>query len=340
MSYRVSVKPSGREFTVEEEESIIDAALRQGLALPYGCRSGFCGDCKGKVLSGAVRYPDGVPDALSEDEQAQGLALFCQARAAGDLVLEAHELNTAAEIPVRNLPCKVARMERLAPDVMRLFLKLPEGERLQFLAGQYVDFLLKDGRHRAFSMANAPHDDEFIELHIRHVEGGEFTDFVFNALQEKTLLRIEGPHGSFCLREASERPIIFMAGGTGFAPIKAIIEHALAEGLRRQMHLYWGARARADLYLHELAMRWALEVPEFRYTPVLSEPQAQDHWQGRTGFVHATIAQDYPSLADHDVYAAGPPIMVDAGGQAFLAQGLPADHYFSDAFTLAKDSKK
>lgn len=340
MSYRVSVQPSGREFTVEEDESIIDAALRQGLTLPYGCRSGFCGDCKGKVLSGAIHYPDGLPSALTEDEQARGLALFCQARAAGDLVLEAHEVSTAAEIPVRNLPCKVARMERLAPDVMRLFLKLPEGERLQFMAGQYIDFLLKDGRHRAFSMANAPHDDEFIELHIRHVEGGEFTDFVFEALKEKTVLRIEGPHGSFCLREESERPMIFMAGGTGFAPIKAIIEHALAEGLQRSMHLYWGARGRADLYLDALAQRWALEVPQFRYTPVLSDPRPEDQWPGRTGFVHAAIAADYPSLADHDVYAAGPPIMVDAGGEAFLAQGLPAERYFSDAFTLAKDSKR
>ena len=148
------------------------------------------------------------------------------------------------------------------------------------MAGQYIDFVLKDGRHRAFSMANPPHDDAFIELHIRHVEGGEFTDYVFNQLEEKTVLRVEGPHGSFHLREDSDRPIILMAGGTGFAPIKGIIEHAVAEGIKRPMHLYWGVRAKEDLYLNELAEQWVATVPGFRYTPVLSQPNAADQWQG------------------------------------------------------------
>lgn len=340
MSHKVSVLPSGHSFTVEEGESILDAALRQGHAFPYGCRSGFCGDCKSKVVEGDVEYPDGTPPGLSETEALTGMALLCQARPCSDLTLEAREVTEAADIPVRNLPCKVARKERLCHDVVRLFLKLPEGERLQFLAGQYIDFLLKDGRHRAFSMANPPHDDDLIELHIRHVAGGEFTDYVFNQLEEKTVLRIEGPHGGFHLRENSDRPIIFMAGGTGFAPIKSIIEHAVAEGIQRPMHLYWGVRARADLYLNELAEEWAARLPNFRYTPVLSDPAPEDAWSGATGYVHEVIAREYPDLSGHEIYTAGPPVMVEAGLHAFTAQGLAQECYYSDAFNLAMDGKK
>ncbi len=340
MSYTISVLPSGHSFTVEPGESILDAALRQGFAFSYGCRSGFCGDCKSKVVKGEVAYPDGTPPGLSEAEALTGMALLCQAHARSDLTLEAREVNAAEDIPVRNLPVKVARKERLSHDVMRIYLKLPEGERLQFMAGQYIDFVLKDGRHRAFSMANPPHDDAFIELHIRHVEGGEFTDYVFNQLEEKTVLRVEGPHGSFHLREDSDRPIILMAGGTGFAPIKGIIEHAVAEGIKRPMHLYWGVRAKEDLYLNELAEQWVATVPGFRYTPVLSQPNAADQWQGETGYVHEVIARDYPDLSGYEIYTAGPPVMVEAGLGVFTAQGLPQESYYSDAFNLAMDAKK
>jgi CDP-4-dehydro-6-deoxyglucose reductase len=222
--------------------------------------------------------------------------------------------------------------------VVRLYLKLPEGERLQFLAGQYLDFILPDDRRRAFSIANAPHDDKLIELHIRLVDEGEFTHFIFEQLNEKAILRVEAPFGNFYLRENSSRPIIFMAGGTGFAPVKGIIEHAFAEAIKRPMHLYWGVRSKRDLYMDELPRQWAEHHDNFSYTPVLSEPDAD--WQGRTGFVHDAIVEDFEDLSGYEIYASGPPVMVNAGVEAFPAAGLPLEHYFSDAFEYAKDRQR
>lgn len=338
MSFSVKVEPSGHSFPVEDDEPILDAALRHGLALPYGCRNGACGSCMGKVLEGKVAYPDDeLPPALSEAQAGTGMALFCQARALGNLVIETREVAAGQDIPIKKLPTRIAEMSRLNHDVMLLKLKLPASERLQFLAGQYVDFVLKDGRRRSFSLANAPHDDEFLVLHIRHVEGGRFTGEVFDKMKVKDILRIEGPFGGFYLREESERPIIFMAGGTGFAPIKGMLEHAFASGLDRPMHLYWGARAVRDLYMQELPAQWLREHSNFQYTPVLSEPLPEDHWQGRTGYVHEAIIQDHPQLAGYAIYASGPPPMVYAGQDAFPAHGLDLDHYYSDAFEYNKD---
>lgn len=333
MSYSVKIEPSGHTFEVEENEAILEAALRQGLSLPYGCRSGACGSCVVKVVSGEVKY-DGVdhPSAVTEDEHALGMTVLCQAQAVSDLVIESREATVEQDIQVRTLPCRIADMQRLNHDVMQLKLKLPSTDRLQFLAGQYIDLLLKDGRHRSFSLANPPHDDDYLELHIRHVEGGEFTSEVFEKMHVKDILRIEGPHGQFFLREESDRPIIFMAGGTGFAPVKAMIEHALVAGITRPMHIYWGARAREDLYMHEFAKKLANKHEHIFYTPVLSEPQAEDNWDGRTGFVHEAILADHASLSGYEIYAAGPPVMVYAGRDHFPQQGLDLENYISDAF--------
>jgi len=336
MTCKVRVQPSDHEFTVKTGESVLDAALRQGVMLPYGCRNGTCGSCKGKVVTGQVIYESPTP-ALSGADQDAGLALFCQARPRGDLTIEARE-TTVQDFQVKKLPARVAKKESLAPDVIRLFLKLPAAQRLQFLAGQYIDFLLPDGRHRSFSLANAPHDDEYIELHIRHVEKGEFTEYVFDYMKEKSMVRIEGPHGDFYLREDSPRPMLFVAGGTGFAPIKGIIEHAFAAGETRPMHLYWGARAKVDLYLDSLPQQWLREYANFQYTTVLSAPAAEDHWQGHTGFVHEVMVTDYPDLSGYDVYAAGPPAMVRATRDACVANGLPPEQFFSDPFEFAPDA--
>lgn len=337
MSFKVRIEPSGHSFCVEYDETILDAALRHGFALPYGCRNGACGSCKGKLIEGDVSYGENFPPALSDDEMERGLALFCSARPKGDLVIEVREIGAAKDIPVKVLPCRVAKMERLNDDVMRLYLKLPATERLQYLAGQYIDFLLKDGRRRSFSIANAPHDDELLELHIRRVEGGRFTSEVFSKLKEKAILRFEGPLGSFFLREDSRGPIILMAGGTGFAPIKGIIEHAISEGMTRPMHLYWGARARADLYLDSLARQWAREHAHIDYTPVLSAPKPDDDWHGRRGYVHEAILADFGDLGPYQIYASGPPQMVKAGQTAFTERGLDPDNYFFDSFEYAAD---
>lgn len=340
MRFSIVVEPSGHRFEAEANETILDAALRQGVALPYGCRNGACGSCVAKIIRGEVRYPGGLPPAISVEEDALGMAVLCQAQAASDLVIESREVESASQIEPRILPTRIETMQRLNHDVMLLKLRLPATERLQFLAGQYIDILLRDGRRRSFSLANAPHDDVLLELHIRHIEGGEFTSEVFDKMKVKDMLRIEGPHGQFYLREESERPIIFMAGGTGFAPVKSMIEHALASGSSRPMHLYWGARAREDLYLHELAEQWAAGHPQIRYTPVLSEPKPEDHWQGAIGFVHQAIIRDYPDLSGHEIYAAGPPAMVYAGQDLFPAHGLDLQHYFSDAFEYQRPEAK
>ncbi|MCG6971269.1 MAG: CDP-6-deoxy-delta-3,4-glucoseen reductase [Gammaproteobacteria bacterium] len=332
MRFSIKIEPSGRCFTADDQEPILNAALRQGLNLPYGCRDGHCGSCKARLLSGEVHYPQNLTEALSDEERMAGIALLCQARALSDITMEAHLVGTGDEITVKKLPCRVQSKKLLAHDVMELTLKLPVTERLQFLAGQYIDILLADGRRRSFSLANAPHDDQLLVLHIRHVEGGEFSDYVFHQLEEKSILRIEGPLGSFYLREDSDRPMIFMAGGTGFAPIKSLMEHCLAENTTRAIHFYWGARAKRDLYSHALASQWAEQHTHIHYTPVLSDPAATDHWQGRTGYVHQAVIEDFADLNDYEVYACGPPAMVTAGQQAFLNRGLEESHYYSDAF--------
>lgn len=337
MSFRVHVEPSGHEFVTDEGETILAASLRHGLALPYSCRSGLCGACKGKILRGSVDYGEYEEKALSAQDRASGKALFCQARPLTDLVVEAHEVTAAEGIPIKTLPCRVVRLERLADDVMAVYLRLPQSERLQFLAGQYIDILLRGGARRSFSLANAPHDDELLQIHVRRVPGGNFSDHVFDSMKERELLRFQGPYGIFFLRNDSERPILLMAGGTGFAPIKSIVEHALSKKDPRPMHLYWGARREPDLYMHELAQSWANTQPNFRYTPVLSEVVSENQWRGRTGWVHDALIADYPHLGAHDVYASGPPPMIEAGRTAFQAHDLPEDRLYFDSFEFSHD---
>ena len=335
MPHRITIKPSNHAFeTQDEDESVLEAALREGFVIAYGCRNGACGTCKGKVLEGSVDYGVHQEAALPDTEKAQGYALFCQAKPLTDLVIECREISAVKDIPVRTLPCRVHTMEKLAPDVMRIQLKLPANERLQFLAGQYLDILMRGGMRRSLSMANPPHDDAFVELHLRNY-GGPFSTHVFTKMKEKEILRFEGPLGTFFLREDSAKPIVFLASGTGFAPIKAIIEHALHKGISRPMTLYWGGRRPPDLYLDDLAQGWAREH-DIRYVPVLSEAQPEDAWTGRTGFVHRAVMEDFPDLTGYQVYACGVPLMVDAAHKDFTTQcGLPEDEFYSDAFTPA-----
>jgi CDP-4-dehydro-6-deoxyglucose reductase len=305
--------------------------------------------CRARLLKGSIDYggyapPGTVPLGLTPEELSTGHVLLCQARPQGDLELEVREVEGVAGLVIKTLPARIERIERLAHDVMGLWLKLPKVERLQFLAGQYLDILLSDGRRRSFSLANAPRADALLELHVRLVPGGAFTTEVFERLQPKALLRVQGPLGSFFLREDSTRPILMIAGGTGLAPLKGMIEHAIAVGSfgggGRTVHLYWGVRAQRDLYLVDLPARWAREQPWFRWTPVLSEPDAG--WTGRTGWVHDALLSDYleggrgaAKLADHDVYMAGPPPMCRAARAAFAAAGLPDDQLYYDSFEFS-----
>ena len=335
MSFQITIRPSGHVFEAGDDETVLEAALRQGFALPYGCRNGACGSCIGRLLRGEVDYGPRRPPALSGADEADGKALFCQAVAMTDLEIEVREIGAARDIVIKTLPCRVVRLRRLNHDVMEMHLKLPATERLQFLAGQYIDILMKDGRRRSFSLANAPHRDELLELHVRHVPGGAFSDQVFGGMKEKALLRLEGPLGTFFLRDDSPRPLLLMGGGTGFAPLKGMLEHAFETGLTRPMHLFWGVRALRDLYMDTLPRQWAADHVHFSYTPVLSEPLPDDDWTGETGYVHEALLYAYPDLSGHDVYMAGPPPMIQAARAAFTAAGLPEDQLFYDSFDYA-----
>jgi len=350
MSYQVTVRPSGRQFTVEGDETILAAALRSGVGLPYGCKNGACGTCKAGVLAGQWTQGPHSASALTPEEQAGRRLLVCCSRPQSDLEIEARELSGFGDIPIRKMPCRVASIERPAPDVAIVTLQLPASERLQFRAGQYLEFILRDGSRRSYSMATAPHADEAIALHIRHMPGGQFTDALFGAkepaIKARDILRIEAPLGTFFLREDNARPIVLLASGTGFAPVKAIAEHIFHKRLNRDepdrparpVRLYWGCRSRRDLYLPDLPEQWAREQPNFTYVPVLSDALPQDGWTGRTGFVHRAVMEDLPDLAAWQVYACGAPVMVDAARKDFTQRcSLPEDQFFADAFTSQAD---
>jgi CDP-4-dehydro-6-deoxyglucose reductase len=338
MTFQVTVTPSGRQFSCEADETILSAALRAGVILPYGCKNGACGSCKGKVTDGTVVHGNHQQRALTEDEAAQGMSLFCCAKPQSDLTIEARELVANDEYPVKKMPTRIAKLEKLSDDVMLVALQLPANEKLNYRAGQYIEFLLRDGKRRSYSMANAPHDAEHISLHIRHMPGGLFTDQVFSTLKERDILRFEGPQGTFYLREDSDKPIILLASGTGFAPIKALVEQLIHTKSTRPVALYWGGRRPADLYMDKLCQEWAAQLPGFRYVPVISDAQAEDQWQGRTGFVHQAVMADHADLSAYQVYACGAPVMVDSAKRDFVAQcQLPADEFYADSFTSEAD---
>ena len=335
--FTIENQVSGKVFRTDGDSAILDDALIHGLNFPYGCQKGFCGKCKATIIEGEVGYEGDIPNGITPEEVAEGMALLCQCRAKSDISLVINELDSVADIEVRNLPCKVESIKHLNHDVTQIILKIPGSESLQYLAGQYVDLIHPDFEPRAFSIANAPTNSSLIELHVRQIENGKFTNFVFNELEEKSLLRIEGPKGDFFFREDSKKPVILVAGGTGLAPIKSIIEHAIATKLNRSIYLYWGVRDEVDLYM-DLPVQWANEYDYIHFVPVLSEPN--DAWQGRTGFVHESVLSDFDDLTGYEIYACGPPVMVKATAKTFVEQGMIKDNFFSDAFVFAFTGKK
>ena len=343
MNFKLTLLPSGRHLQVLDGETLLNAAIREGVGLPYGCRDGACGSCKSKLLEGRVTHGAHQQKALSGAEEAAGLILTCCATPQTDCVVEARSVPGAGEFAVLKMPTRVLSLQRPAPDVALIRLQLPANQLFRYHAGQYVEFILAGGARRSYSMANAPGPLEgppTIELHIRHLPGGLFTDAVFGSMKEKDILRIEGPFGSFFLRE-STKPMILLASGTGLAPIKAIIEQMRDQGLNRPAQLYWGCRSRVDLYLHDWARQATAELPWLRYIPVLSEAKPEDGWDGRTGNVHQAVMADHPDLSGHQVYACGAPPMIDAAQRDFpLHCALPPDEFLADAFTSEADKHK
>ncbi len=341
MAFQVLVQPSGRSFSVDAGETLLSAGIRQGVGMPYGCKDGACGSCKCQKVSGDIHMAAYQQKALSDEELSQGMVLTCRATALSDVVLESRQVTRADAFPIRKMPVRIASMEKLTDDVMRISLQLPSTENMQFHAGQYVEFLLRDGSRRAYSMANAPHTlaagAPTIDLHIRHMPGGKFTDHVFGTMKEKEIQRIEAPFGSFYLREDSDKPMVLLASGTGFAPIKALIEHMQYRHIKRLAHVYWGGRRPADLYMHNWLTEQCLQMPNLHYVPVVSDALPEDNWQGRTGFVHAAVLQDIPELSGYQVYACGAPVVINAAQSDYLKHGLPADAFFADSFTSEAD---
>jgi CDP-4-dehydro-6-deoxyglucose reductase, E3 len=347
-SFQVLVQPSGRAFAVNPEEPILAAAIRQGIGMPYGCKDGACGSCKCKKLEGTVAHGPHQRKALSEEDEAAGFVLTCCGVPQSDVVLESRQVTDESAFPVRKMPSRVLSLEKKSHDVMVIRLQLPANDTLRYHAGQYIEFILRDGSRRSYSMANAPHMTERsessphnpggLELHVRHMPGGKFTDHVFTAMKEKEILRVEGPFGSFYLREDSDKPMILLASGTGFAPIKAVIEHMQHKGIAREATLYWGGRRPADLYLDDWVRDKMAEMPSLKYVPVISNALPEDNWTGRTGFVHKAVMEDFPDLSGHQVYACGAPIVVDSARAEYCAPAkLAPEDFFADSFTTEAD---
>ena len=336
MSFVVKIFKQDISFEVHEKESILEAALKQGINLPYGCRNGECGSCIAEIKSGSFFYDNGNPIHYSQTNSDGNNIFLCQAKAASDIEINTRSLEKNDAMEIKQFPCRVKSYEKLNESVLRIILELPKTESLQFLPGQYIDFILPEGKRRSFSLANPPHQDQTLELHVRYYDGGIFSEYAFNELKNNTLMKIEGPLGQFTLHN-SERPIIMIAGGTGFAPIKSIIEHALKINDPRTIHFYWGARLKNDLYIDNLVIEWVKKFPHITYTPVLSKSEKKFDWSGKTGYVHEAVLEDYHDLSDHDVYACGPPPMINAIMETFPENHLKKENLFSDSFEFAND---
>ena len=338
MTFHITVLPSGHQFNCEPDETVLAAAIKAGIGLPYGCKNGACGSCKGKVVAGIVTHRAHQQRALPLEEETAGGALFCCATAHSDLVIEAREVSGGSDFPIKKLPSRVTTLEKVTLDVAIITLQLPATERLQYRAGQYLEIMLAGGKRRSYSIANAPGLDTPITLHVRHIAGGLFTEHVFGQMKERDILRFEGPLGTFFLREESTKPMLLLASGTGFAPLKAIIEQMMLLQSTRPMVLYWGGRRPHDLYMDALCRQWGASLPNFRYVPVVSDAQTDDQWQGRTGLVHRAVMSDLPDLSEYQVYACGAPLMIDAAKRDFVQScRLPEPEFYADAFTTEAD---
>lgn len=331
MHYLVHIKPNGYNLNVTVGETVLAAALRQGYYFPHDCENGVCGTCKGRLLEGHVEYDEPILPGLTEEERETGYALFCSAKPTTDLSIQIDGVIGPEQLPLKKLTYTVEKLEQLTSTIYRAILSPPTNDSLEYRAGQYVELLHRDASPKPFSIANAPlSDDHQIELHIRYQPDNSYTAELLTEIQTSGQIRVKGPFGNCILRDEPAYPILFVAGGTGFAPLKAVIEQALSTGMQRPIYLYWGARTKEDFYMHDLAERWAKHVPNFHYIPVLSDKSEHANWQGRKGMVHEAVLQDHPYLAENHIYISGPTEMVFAACHAFKLHGADRALIYSD----------
>ena len=333
---RVSLSTSNLSFSAAPGQSLLDAALGASLNLPHSCKGGNCGSCRARLLEGEIYYPNGTPLGISPAEAADGYVLLCQARARGDVRIETFDITTPEQALIKRLPARIERAVPLSHDVMGIFLRLPAAESFRFEAGQYIDVMLSGGRRRSFSIASPPHDSRLLELHVRRVDGGEFSAPLFDGDRQGALLTIEGPLGQFVYRDRPGVPMLLIGGGTGIAPLLSILRHAVETGRRRDLTVYWGVRSERDLYARAALERATLEGAASSYVPVLSE--AAPSWAGRRGFVHEAVLEDLADLGQYDVYTAGPPAMIAAIRHEFARRGADPARLYFDSFDYAPDA--
>jgi len=336
--HTVRIEPHGRTIRVRADQPILQAALDSGLNLPHSCKSGHCSSCRAVLRTGQIAYPHGTPAGITPSEVQAGKILLCQARALTPLVIEARLIANVGDVEIKTLPCRIARLRLLAPDVMQVLLRLPAVESLRFQAGQYLDILLDGARRRSFSIASPPHDSELLELHVRRVPGGGFTERLFGETASGALLRIEGPIGQFVYR-TSASPLLMIAGGTGFAPVKSMLRHVLESGIQREIVLYWGARQAQDVYEEEQVLEWARRYPRLRFNAVLSDSNETGAPHRRLGWVHEAVLADQRDLSCFDIYAAGPPALIEAIRASFPGHGAQEERLYFDSFDYAPDSR-
>lgn len=330
--YTATLKPSGKQFTVDTERTILDAASQAKIHLPHSCRDGSCGACKSRLLKGQVSQA-GNHDAITDEELAAGYILNCVAKPTSDIEIESTYYPELDGIESCIFPCKVVDIEFPAQDIAIMHLRLPPNSDFRYISGQYIDLMWK-GVRRSYSIANAQHRELGLELHIRRVSGGVFSQLVFEELKPGVLLRLDGPHGTFFVRN-SDTPIIFLAGGTGFAPVKAMVEKLLEQKSHRSIHIYWGVSSIDALY-STLPDMWQKNQDNITFTPVLSDSDVK--WQGRQGLVHQAVMDDFSDLTQFEIYACGSSNMIDAAKRDFLKQGLFEKNFIADAFTPFKQT--
>jgi len=320
MTAHVQIKPSGHEFFVDGNDSLLEAALRAGLALDYGCSAGSCGKCKAKILSGQVQKTRHADYVLSAAEKNAGVMLMCCNTAVVDLVIEAHEAHGAADMPLQEIEARVKAVSPVGDDMRLLHLQTPRSNRLRFLAGQSVSLLLPGGQRASCPVASCPCDDRNLQFHIRRRAGDAFAERVFDGLGAADSVRIEGPRGTFVLDEESSRPLVFIAGDSGFAPIKSLIEHAMALEAAESLSLVWIASAPGGHYLDNLCRSWGDALDDFRYVPLTLEGVASPEAVDRA---LQPMLQNHPALQDCDVYVAGPQALTHATEFMLLERGVP-----------------